>query len=106
MHKYKLLLQIWPDFSYIRNPKVNGTTYWVGCDVVWALGHVNTTNAIRGSWKYPKLTEPEFRMFKITEINHRKKVYLLTMEGVIQVIKKNRSKKCRGLQKFLKEAGL
>lgn len=106
MQKYDLLLHIWPDFSHIRTCKLNGKTRWIGCDAVWAIGRVNTTNAIRGSLKYPKVNDSEIMMLKVSQVNHRRKVYTLSLEGIYQLIECNKSDICIELKKKIKQAGI
>jgi len=103
MNHIELFRLFGPAWSGLPVYEINGVPHWVGCEVVSLLGIKNITNAIKGTPGKPKLTFPTYRMHKIPQINSERSVYMLTFEGVIRVIRMNRSPLCRQLQAVLAE---
>jgi len=85
---------------------IDGQPHWEGCKVTGILGIKNITNAIKGTARNRKLAFPAYRMHMDRDINPRRSVYMLTLEGVILVIKKNSSQRCRELQGILAAHGM
>jgi len=83
---------------------IDGIQYLAGCHVIKLLCLSSTTQAIRGSKFNPKMKYPLFIKHYEPSINHRCNVYMLTADGVIQVIKKNR--KCRKERRLLRINGI
>jgi hypothetical protein len=83
---------------------IDGIQHFAGCHVIKLLCLSSTTQAIRGNKFKPKLEPPLYIKFYEPSINHRCKVYMLTVEGIIQVIKKN--KKCRKQRMLLRINGI
>ena len=69
---------------------VKGVPHYVGCHVIKILGLSSTTYAIRGPKYKPKLALSLYRKHSVPSVNPRCKVYLLTADGILQVLNKNR----------------
>jgi hypothetical protein len=77
---------------------IEGIPHWPGYQVIKLLGLSNTTQAIRGNKNYPKIKFPLYRKHFVPEINHRRSIYMLPVEGIVQVIAKNRKPSCGQLR--------
>ncbi|MGE0920164.1 hypothetical protein [Trichlorobacter lovleyi] len=88
------------DLSDFHTYTYDGDSYWLGCEITQWLGLSNTTQAIKAKIKFPS-----FRMEYIPHVNENRRVHLLNLNGIIQVIKKNRNTRTRILQHKLDAAG-
>lgn len=84
---------------------IGGIPHWVGCRVLPLLGPKNITQAIRGSKDNPKMFFPLYRKHRISKITNRCNVYLLRVEGIVQVIVKSRHPTCKNLKILLEKNG-
>jgi prophage antirepressor-like protein len=78
--------------------QIEGIPHWPGYQVVRLLGLTNTTQAIRGNKHFPKIKFPLYQKQFVPEINIHRSIYMLTLEGIIQVIMKNRKRSCKILK--------
>lgn len=106
MNHQELFDLLGPAWHGLSNYYVKGEIHWLGCEVVELLGFSSTTQAIKGTPAKPKLKFPAYRMEMIPEVNEERSVYLLTLNGIIQVIKSNRNNYTKQLQRVLADAGL
>lgn len=106
MNHIELFELFGPAWQGLSVYEIKGVTHWVGSEVISLLGLANVTNAIKGTARKPKLSFPNYRMHMIPEINQQRPIYMLRYEGVIQVIKKNKSHLCRQLQAVLNQVGM
>lgn len=83
----EILGEEWLD---VKTHNIDGVPHYVGCHVINILGLCSTTYAIRGPKHKPKVKPSEYKKHYVASVNHRCLVYLLTAEGIIEVLKKNR----------------
>lgn len=79
------------DWLKVSRYYIDGVTYYVGFHVINILGLSSTTYSIRGPKHKPKVEPSLYRKHHVPSVNPRCKVYLLTAEGILQVLKKNRN---------------
>jgi len=104
---YNELLELMgPAWQELPVYNIGGVPHWIGCEVVGLLGIKNVTNAIKGTTSNRKLSFPAYRMHRDRSINPKRSVYMLTMDGIILVIKNNSSQQCRELQAILTTHGI
>lgn len=88
------------DLSGFSTYNYDGERYWLGCEITGWLGLSNTTQAIKAKIKFPS-----FRMEYIPHVNENRRVHLLNLYGIVQVIKMNRNATTKILQQKLESAG-
>lgn len=89
------------DLSDFTTYRYDGDRYWLGCEITGWLGLSNITQAIKAKIKFPS-----FRMEYIPHVNEKRSVHLLNLDGIVQVIKRNRNATTKILQQKLEAAGL
>ena len=94
------------DWKKLEKFNINGVPHWAGCYVVPLLGLKSTTWAIRGNKDNPKMHFPLYRKQRVPKITNRCNIYLLTVEGIVQVICKSRHPTCKSLKILLEKYGL
>jgi len=95
MQLSELLHPTWENLEIYR---FNGTTFFLGCEVVEMLGISSITLAMGRKLPTPKVSRRNWRLEKIPEINRERAVYLLTYEGIEEMIRNNNNATCKRLK--------
>lgn len=91
-----------PEWGDLKIYIIGGMPLWIGCRVIKLLNLTNTTQAIRGRKDNPKMHFPQYRMHYLPMVNGKRSVYMLSIDGIVGVIKKNRTKTCKLLKMKLR----
>ena len=90
-----------PEWADVRTAMIEGQEMYMAHDICKILGLSNVTTAlggVNGSYN----VSPQFRRKeRVYEWNHRRKIHLLTVEGVFQLILNNKSKECKKIKEYL-----
>jgi len=92
-----------PRWQNLRTTVVEGLTYYVGVDVRKMIPLSNISTAIARRAVKPKVSLENWTKMKIISVNKRREVYLLTYQGIKEMIRNNNNKACKRLKLLLDE---
>lgn len=89
------------EWAFIRSVTINDEEMYMAHDICKLLGISNVTIALRGVTGSYNVS-PNFRTKeKIEEWNTFRKIHLLTLDGVYQLILNNKSPECRRIKEYI-----
>ena len=90
------------NFGNVRQTSVNGVMYYLAHDVCSVLELSNTTKIISGLSDSTAQNRPTKKYIKkfIEHVNAHRTVYLISMEGVFEIILKGKSSKCSDIKEY------
>ena len=90
-----------PEWTMVRTAIIGGEEMYMAYDICGVLGLSNVTFALRGvSGSYN--VSPSFRTkFKIDDWCKFRKIHLLTLDGVFQLIMNNKSPECKRIKEYM-----
>jgi len=97
-----LLYLLNTEFGHVRQVTVKGVVYYLAHDVCKVLGLTNTTTVINGLSDTTVQNGPmktNIKMF-IESVNKHRKVYLISIEGVFEIILKGKSSQCTDIKEY------
>ena len=80
---------------------LDGTTHYLGVELRLMIGLSNITTAIARTSPRPKVSRHNWTMRMLPEVNRGRAVYLLTYNGVLEMIRNNKNASCKNLQPLL-----
>lgn len=93
-----------PEWMELKIHPIDGVPHWLGCRLILLLGLSSSTWAFRGNKLNPKMQFPLYRMEFVEEVNHKRPVYHVSIEGIMHTIKY--TKKCWRLRARLRQNGI
>jgi len=89
------------EWANVRTAIIDGVEMYMALDICRILGLSNVTFALKGVTGVYNVS-PRYRTKEfIEEWNHRRKIHLLTLDGVFQLILNNKSSECRRIKEYV-----
>lgn len=92
-----------PTWEGLVTYNYGGTIYYLGCRVKDMLRLTNITQAMARRKDPPKISRCNWRLERIPEVNPRRRIYLFTYQGIVELIRNNNNATCRRLRPRLDE---
>jgi prophage antirepressor-like protein len=90
-----------PEWGSVRKITINKEEMYMAYDICQLLGITNVTHALKGVTGTYNVS-PNFRIkMKIEDWNTFRKIHLLTLDGVFQLILNNKSQKCKLIKEYI-----